>query len=190
MRPTILLGLVTTVASLAVLPAAAQAHPEDTVSISVSSLVTGAENTEHKMYTKALPNGHYDVTVVAKSENANRPESSIIVRSGKQEVRLDNVERKDFKEQKASHTLHVTDGSATVYVKLGRDKLFSSDRDIQLHKADKPRTAPAVAAAPTQSTRPAELPRTGTEPLLIAGLLGVAGYAAHIAYQRYRPARR
>lgn len=177
-RLTIVLSLLAAAALSISLQSTASAQGAPAATVNIQSVVTGNQNTEHKVYTKQLTPGKYDVTVRAIGSSAVRTGNNILIRSGDAYVSIADVERQGFTQQTADKSLDVKNGTVTVIVKLGADKVFSSNRDIQFHKAAA--TKPVVAAAPAE-TRPAELPQTGYSTAVLVPIVLLAAVAYVIA---------
>lgn len=170
------------------IPATAGAATQPVV-ISLDRLVTGEPKSVHKLYAMPLEKGYYDVTVVATSGTSVHADTTIIVKAGSSEVRINDVERQSFKTQTAPMTLDAPGSDVVVSIQLGRDKVYSGGREVRLQKVAAARAAAATSPAPP-AARPAELPRTGleTSALAAAGASAI-GYGIHAFGLRRRSRR-
>jgi hypothetical protein len=150
-------------------PSTCKPMDEGSISVPVSTIVTGDSGSVHKLSSKHVDNGDYQVKVVAKNQDSVHPDSNIIVKSGSSKVVVKDVEAQAFHDKTASGTLHVSGGTVGIYVQLGADDVFSGGGSVELSKCvpqEQPpkqqppqqqppqQTPPATPAKPKQPSKP------------------------------------
>jgi hypothetical protein len=190
----LLIGLaVITALSVAAVPMASpyvlaadttQQSTVEPIEIPVSTVVRGANRSEHELATRTIANGEYKLTVEAVNQDSEHPNTDIIVRSGQSELTVKDVEHKAFSKETANGTLTVESSEVAVYVMLGADEVFSGGVKVVLTyvppvipEEPKPEE-PEIPETPGE--QPETLPVTGpTDVLKLAAFAGVGGYASH-----------
>lgn len=162
-----------------------------TVTIPVDTVVRGEAGKIYPLEKWDVVNGEYTVTVKAVNQKSEHPNSDIIVRSQKSQLTVEDVENEAFVEKTANGSLIVEDGQVHVYVKLGKDKVFSGGVEVVLTpvvapapEVPKEETPPVEesapeAPAPEQEEAPVEIPKTGFTAVL-GGLLGTSALGLSI----------
>jgi hypothetical protein len=153
------------------------------IEIQINRVTSGREGQERTLAIRNVPNGEYDVSVVASGQEATHPGSDIIVRSNSSEVVIEDVSSDTFTEETADGTLTISNGVVRVYVKLGSDAMFSGGISViltpvpgQLDNSVLTGTGEAPIAGTT-----GELPKAGIGGVLTGGALGmgILTFAVH-----------
>ncbi len=145
---------------------AAEAASAAPLIITADKVITGPNKSEHNIYADKLEAGSYTVKVYASRESLDRPDTNIIVTSGKQKVVITDVQSKGFKEKPADSPI-TSDGNARVTIQLGPDKVFSGGLRVELSKV----VAPATAKSIIPAVAPSALPQTGLDTLTMLAVI-------------------
>lgn len=168
------------------------------VTIPTKGITRGEAGKEYVRASKeGVANGEYTVKVVTTNQGSVHPNSDVIVRSGTSSVTVSDVEAAKHETKTGHGTLTVEDGKVSVLVELGEDKVFSGKVNVVLTPVVKPveepkqeKETPKKEEAPAPSEEaPATLPEVGTGVAsvgLLASVTTAVGYAAHMAYRRFR----
>jgi hypothetical protein len=145
------------------------------IEIPINRVTSGREGQERTLAIRNVPNGEYDVSVVATGQEATHPGSDIIVRSNSSEVVIEDVSNDTFTEETAEGTLTVSNGIVRIYVKLGSDAMFSGGVSViltpvpgQLDNS----VLTAAGGAPIAGVT-GDLPKAGISGVLTGGALGM-----------------
>lgn len=145
------------VATLAVVPhmASAATHNAEVaaqsgrvIELPVATSGEGHPDSETVVSTAHVPNGEYSVQVVSLNQESVHPGTDMIVRSGNDQVVVEDVESEAFKEATASGTLEVRDGEVSLVVRIGSDGVFSGGMKVVMNEVTPPPIVPETPETP------------------------------------------
>lgn len=205
--------LLITLVAMIILPISAYAASEPHISIPVSTIVRGQENSVHELSRTNVPSDFVgmtcDINATAKNQGSVHPNNDLIVSSNGSKVELKDVERESNGVTNAEGNLTLSD-ELIVSLKLGKDKVFSGGLDVNLHceqpkevevcrdnkvitikeseRLDSDTDAPCPTTdIPVVTTTATELPNTGAgSAVAIATASGFLGSIGHYVVTKRR----